>query len=121
MQKSKLSGHYEPGRMIHKLEYLKKTVARTETGHDRSEGYEVVASLRAQRLYQGDDDTDQRVIVMKETEVQYIYFVHRYRSTIKQSMRVRDEDGTMYTVIGWVDVSPRRWMKVKLQRVDEFN
>jgi len=114
--KSKLSGHINPGSLIHRLTYQEQVSGRTDTGHSRAEEWTDVMSLRAARH---QDQGDQKMIVMKETEVQDVHFVHRYRKGIKQDMRVVDEDGVIYQLQGWSELASRRYLKVTLRRVDQ--
>lgn len=114
--RSKLSGHIDPGSLIHRLTYQKKLSTRSSSGHHTDGGYEDVVSLRASRY---EDEGRQSTVVMKEAEVQDIHFVHKYRSGISQEMRVVDEDGVVYELRSWVEIASKRWMRVTLRRVDQ--
>lgn len=111
----RLSGHMDPGQLVHRLTYQMPVVSRSETG-DMVRTWSDVYTLRAAIV---ESHGKQEVIVMKDTEVQEVRYIHRYRAGLQQDMRVVDDQGVVYQLISWIDKMHRRWVEVLVRRVDQ--
>lgn len=98
------------------ITYQAKTLNRSSSTGAEVPGYANLLTLRAKRY---DRDPQESEVSFKETEVQYVYFLHRYRDSLKGDMQIVDGDGVVYVVEGWRHMITKRYVLVKCLKIDQ--